>query len=170
MVMFVENSIGESKSREVVSGVGNEEFSKKEVFSDISGFYKRNSLSTPAEMRFFYNLREAWGREYDVYPQVHVGAVFAPKSHYRNWGELNKLNKRIDFLLVDKEKQSPVLAIELDDWSHNSMRARTRDRFVEDLFVGNKIPFVRFNQGNYDALEIRKRLFTAFDKDVYLRI
>lgn len=94
------------------------ELSEISFVSDISEFTKRSSLTTNCERVFLVELKKAFGGKYDIYPQIHLGAIFRPRSKYGNWGQLSRLNKRIDFLLVNKIYQTPILGIELDDNSH----------------------------------------------------
>ena len=111
------------------------------------------------ERVFFEQLKLAVNNEYDIYPQVHLGAIFQPVSYGRNWAELNKLNKKIDFVLFNKTTQTPKVAIELDGDSHSNYKSFNRDEFVGQIFQKFNIPLIRFNNGNYSAMEIRERIF-----------
>jgi hypothetical protein len=131
---------------------------------DLSIFRKK-SLLTFYEKRFFEELRGAWFDKYDIYPQTQLGAIFEPKSRRGSWGPLSRLNKRIDFLIVERESQVPLLGIELDDTTHEKESRRSRDRFVEDLFRYNNIPFVRYNHGYYSAQELKEKLSNVLDNN-----
>lgn len=123
-----------------------------------NNFKLRPSLMNSNERVFFEQLKLAVNNVYDIYPQVHLGAIFQPITFGRNWAELNKLNKKIDFVLFDKNTQSPKLAIELDGDSHSKFKSFSRDEFVGAIFAKFNIPLVRFNNGNYSAEEIKNRL------------
>ena len=110
------------------------------------------------ERIFFEQLKLAVGEQFDIYPQTALSAIFQPIKQLNNWGELNKLNKRIDFVLFDKNTQSPRIAIELDGDSHSNPQSFKRDEFVGQIFAKFNIPLIRFNNGNYSAEEIKSRL------------
>lgn len=131
---------------------------------DLSLFSKRDSLVTFYEKKFLNELKEVCFEKYDIYPQIHLGAIFKPKSKYKNWGPLSRLNKRVDFLIVDKELQSPLLGIEFDDISHEKKERRLRDKFVEALFLYNNIPFVRYNYDDYSLEELKRKISKSLDK------
>jgi len=121
-------------------------------------FQLRPSLLNSNERVFFEQLKIAVGGEYDIYPQVHLGAIFQPIKYRHNWAELNKLNKRIDFVLFDKNTQTPKIAIELDGDSHSNYKSFKRDEFVGQIFAKFNIPLIRFNNGNYSAQDIKNKL------------
>jgi hypothetical protein len=121
-------------------------------------FRLRPSLLNSNERVFFEQLKIAVGGVYDIYPQVHLGAIFQPIKYGHNWAEINKLNKKIDFVLYDKNTQTPKIAIELDGDSHSHYKSFKRDEFVGQIFQKFNIPLIRFNNGNYSAEEIKKEI------------
>jgi len=124
----------------------------------VDDFKLRPSLMNSNERIFFEQLKLAVGEQFDIYPQTALSAIFQPIKQLNNWGELNKLNKRIDFVLFDKNTQTPRIAIELDGDSHSNPQSFKRDEFVGQIFAKFNIPLVRFNNGNYSAEEIKSKL------------
>ena len=124
----------------------------------LNDFQLRPSLMNSNERVFFEKLKIAVGEAYDIYPQVHLGAIFQPIKHWHNRGEISRLNKKIDFVLFDKNTQTPKIAIELDGYSHSSPKSSDRDEFVRDIFAKFNIPLDRFNNGNYSVEEIIGKL------------
>ncbi len=58
---------------------------------------------------------------------------------------------------------APVFAIELDDWSHNSLRARKRYMFVNNLHGTIGLPLLRLPVRESGALEaLVEKLSTAW--------
>lgn len=57
------------------------------------------------ERVFFEQLKLAVGEKFIIYSQVHLGAIFQPIKFGNNWAEINKLNKRINFVFFDKNIQ-----------------------------------------------------------------
>lgn len=137
------------------SGVKSKRFSYKIT---LNNFKLRPSLMNSNERVFFKQLKIAVGGEYDIYPQVHLGAIFQPIKQWHNRGELSRLNKKIDFVLYDKNSQSPKIAIEVDGDSHSNPKSFDRDEFIGAIFAKFSIPLIRFNNGNYSAEEIKSKL------------
>lgn len=121
-------------------------------------FRLRPSIMNSNEHLFFEQLRLAVGERYHIYPQVSLNAIFQPVKQWHNWGELSRLNKRIDFVLFNKNTQTPKVAIELDGDSHLKYKSLSRDEFVGQIFTKFNIPLIRFNNGNYSAEEIKSKL------------
>ena len=121
-------------------------------------FQIRPSLLNSNERVFFEQLKLAVGGVYDIYPQVQLGAIFQPIKQWHNRAELSKLNKRIDFVLFDKNTQTSKIAIELDGYSHSNPKSFNRDEFVSQIFEKFNIPLIRFNNGNYSVEEIKRKL------------
>lgn len=66
----------------------------------------------------------------------------------------NKISqKHVDFLICRNDDWLPMLAIELDDASHNTKRARERDMFVNNLFASTGIPLLRIDVSEIHHLE-----------------
>lgn len=132
----------------------------RKTFTKITtaNFQLRPSLLNSNERVFFEQLKIAVGGNYDIYPQVQLGAIFQPIKQWHNRGELSRLNKRIDFVLFDKNTQTPKIAIELDGYSHSNYKSFNRDEFVGEIFKKFNIPLLRFNNGNYLAEEIKNKL------------
>ena len=137
-----------------------EKFYRKITAND---FRLRPAIMNSNERVFFEQLKIAVGGEYDIYPQVHLGAIFQPIKQWHNRGELSRLNKKIDFVLFDKNTQTPKVAIELDGDSHLKYKSLSRDEFVGQIFTKFNIPLIRFNNGNYSAEEIKSKLPNYFN-------
>lgn len=78
----------------------------------------------------------------------------------------NKINmKHIDFVLCRPKSMEPVLAIELDDKSHDKPARIARDEFVDQVFAaaGSKILHIRA-KSRYDTDELRQQIQEALDE------
>ncbi len=119
----------------------------------------RRSMMSDHERLLFENLRIALESTCDVYPQVNLDKIFLVErqrayKYYLGW--LRRINqKSVDFLIVDKNTQAPIFAIELDDSSHEKEDRIDRDKFVGELFKRNNFPLVRFNPGQYRIEELK---------------
>jgi len=119
----------------------------------------RRTIMSEHERLLFCNLRAVLGTKYDIYPQVNLDKIFMIErqrvyKYYLGW--LRRINqKSVDFLVVDKNTQSPVFAIELDDSSHEIEDRIERDIFVQEIFKRNNFPLIRFNPGQYKIEELK---------------
>jgi len=99
--------------------------------------------------------------EYYIFPQVHLASILGVKSGTGNWqGLMNKINKKsVDFVIFDKQYIQPLLAIELDDSSHNFSRRRERDRFVDEVLKGTNLAILHVRAAHsYNVSELSKLL------------
>ena len=63
--------------------------------------------------------------------------------------------KSVDFVFCDKDYCRPLLAIELDDYSHNREDRKIRDAEVERILQQAQLPLLRFTDGS-DEIEVIK--------------
>lgn len=77
-----------------------------------------------------------------VCPKVRLADIIEPRKG-QNWqGAFGRIKaKHIDFLLC-KDQLIPVLAIELDDSSHDRADRTERDKFVDSAFASANIPIL----------------------------
>jgi hypothetical protein len=70
--------------------------------------------------------------------------------------------KHVDFLLCDPSDVSPVLAIELDDATHERADRRRRDAFLDEAFASAGLPLARFRAGTaYDPAQLADEIAEA---------
>jgi len=106
-------------------------------------YIKKEYLLSEAEKKFYFVLVKILGNDYLIFPKVRMADLFyMPKmSNSRFYHYFNKIqSKHVDFLICDKENIRPLLAIELDDSSHYKMDRILRDKLVDKIFEGAKLP------------------------------
>lgn len=107
-------------------------------------YLKKKYFLTNAEREFFKILEEAIEDEYYIFPQVHLSNILFVKNSRGYYKYLNKINRKsVDFVILEKNSVSPLLAIELDDSSHDLEERKKRDNFVEKVLEGTGIPLLR---------------------------
>jgi very-short-patch-repair endonuclease len=121
----------------------------------------RKTLMTPSERLFFEKLKKAIGEKYDIYPQVNLDKIFKVKylgaKYLFNAAKWAIDRRSVDFLVVDRDTQSPLFAVELDDSSHEQEDRIARDEKVSALFKNSGLDLIRFNStDNYLEEELRK--------------
>ena len=115
----------------------------------------RRAVMSPAERSFFGILEEAVDRsKYYIFPQAPLASlVYVQKgtaSYLRHQNRI--MSKVVDFILCSRDTVTPVLAIELDDSSHERDDRKERDAFVDGVMdkVGLPILHVKARK-DYDA-------------------
>lgn len=104
----------------------------------------RDDFLSRAEASFYHVLKSMMGERLLIFPKVSLAEIFfvAQSQDYQTYQ--NKIDrKRVDFLLCDPKTLKPVLAIELDDSSHQRPNRQERDAFVEKVFADARLPLAR---------------------------
>lgn len=110
-------------------------------------YSRKNALMTNAERRFFELLVEMAADKFFVFPQIHLTALLEHKVENGQWWDAAFVHingKSVDYVICDRRSLCPLVAIELDDWSHELERRKKRDVEVERIMTEAKIPLVRF--------------------------
>jgi uncharacterized protein DUF2726 len=104
--------------------------------------YSTKTLLTPSESRLFLSLAELAQGKCLIAPKPRLADFI---QHYDLTG-FNKISqKHIDFLICRIPDGTPMLAVELDDPSHDAPDRRRRDAEVNTLFAQVGIPLVRID-------------------------
>lgn len=130
--------------------------------------YKLKALiMSHSEFEFFKILLAALQNRYDVFPQIHLDAILDNKIKGQSWfGAFRHINeKSVDFLLCDKKSGKPILAIELDDRSHEREDRIVRDREVERMLNNVGLPLLRVKNNHlFSTEEVTKMIADAFEE------
>lgn len=104
---------------------------------------KQNYLSS-AELLFMNLLEKAFHDMYNIVPQVPLKSIIQIKQNVRNFYRyFNKIDRKIvDFVFFDKKSYKPLLVIELDDSSHNSINRKNRDLFIDKILKKLNLPIL----------------------------
>lgn len=124
-------------------------------------YAKKKYLITIAEKKFFDALQEAVGDQYYIFPQIHLPSLLFINARGREWTSyFAKIRqKSVDFVLCDKQYLTPVLAIELNDSSHERLDRQERDGFVNKVFASAKIPLLSMKcQYSYDKENLKEKV------------
>ncbi|MFT5523024.1 MAG: hypothetical protein ACI9G1_003567 [Pirellulaceae bacterium] len=121
-------------------------------------YEKRPSLLTNAELKFYHVLKEVVG-DLHIVAMVRMADLIRVKSDTQQrqaWQ--NKIQaKHIDFVLCDKNSMEPVVAIELDDSSHQRPDRVQRDQFVNGAFQAAGLNLLRIPvRQEYNKDELKK--------------
>lgn len=128
-----------------------------------SPFLIANSLLTKAEMNFYKVLKDSIDDEKQIIcPKVRMIEVLWTKTFYveNKMIFINKVNrKHFDFVICDKETLKPLMAIELDDKSHEEEARKERDEFVDALFTDLNFKVIHIPvQYSYNINELKEKM------------
>ncbi len=89
--------------------------------------------------------------------------VYIARGIEKRQSFFNKIqSKHIDFVLCNKNEIKPILAIELDDSSHQKPDRQKRDEFVDNALKQAGLPLLRVPaRGNYDPQELKQQIKSA---------
>lgn len=109
--------------------------------------YERTSILTPTEKKFYIALRnatESLSVQISCKPRladvISVKRGLSGKTWAHAWNRIR--SKHIDFVLLDRETMETVIAIELDDSSHERQDRKKRDEFVDSAMKAAGIPIL----------------------------
>jgi len=115
---------------------------------------------SPAELSFYHVLSSIIAPKITVCPKIRLADIISVSRKKEYYTYFNKISsKHIDFLLCQADTMQPILAIELDDSSHNRQRRQERDEFVNKAFKAIGLPLVRFPA---------QRAYVTKDLSIYL--
>lgn len=121
--------------------------------------YQCIPLLTEREQDFFWRLKTAVRDDLVIAPQVVFGAFIKVKATAltdKNHARHVVAHNRCDFLLCDK-KLKPVALVEVDDSTHNSGKAKAKDRRRDELMKAVGVSVLRYRKMPEPA-QIRKDL------------
>lgn len=104
-------------------------------------------LMTDSEVIFFKKLQQALP-EYLIFSQVQLSRIIEPNedagSDRQFW--FNRVCRQsVDYVVVDKDLQTVLLAIELDDWTHDSQARQKQDAKKDKALASAGIAVMRFH-------------------------
>jgi len=156
-IVLADKFFGSRRARKTVSG---ERPASKEYQ------YKRKQFFMSKPEHECYNaLMAAVGKDYYVFPQVHLSTILDRKIKGQNWyGAFRHIDeKSVDFVLCDKNYIAPRLAIELDDRTHEYSVRKERDGEVERILSCAGLPLLRLeNHGQFNSVEIALKIEDVF--------
>lgn len=127
-------------------------------------YERRGRLITKAELRFLRALEICVQDRWRIFAMVRIADVLQVAANVKarqSWQ--NKINcKHVDFVLCDFEDLNVILAIELDDSSHNRADRQERDQFVNEAFLSAGLPLLRVPlQSSYDIKSLKELIEQA---------
>jgi len=111
---------------------------------DIYPYRLRYNFMSKAEKSFYRVLRYVVADRALIFTKVGLWDIFfvaRPRENFKAKAQIDR--KHVDFLLCDPETIRPIVAIELDDSSHQRSDRIERDGFVDAVFKAAELPLLR---------------------------
>lgn len=118
-------------------------------------------IMTRTEVIFFKKLQQAIP-EYPIFVQVQLSRLITGNSRTeseRNFWFNRICRQSIDYVIVDTDLQTTLVAIELDDWTHNSKARQKADDKKDKALNSAGIHILRFHAEHIPSVtKIRKEV------------
>jgi hypothetical protein len=125
-------------------------------------FSRKASVLTKPEQRLYHALLLAVEGDYRILPKVRLWDFIwlenDPPDRKQHLGRLSC--RHVDFLLCEATKLEPLLAIELDDSSHQKPEAKEADRYKDELFAAAGLPCLRIDSPDVNSRILREQIDT----------
>ena len=128
---------------------------------DTLPYLRKDYLLTKAERKFFDVLHAVASRQCHLFAMVRLAdLIYIPKGTEKRQSHFNRIqSKHIDFVLCNKTELKPILAIELDDSSHQRADRKKRDEFLNKALEQAGLPLLRIPvRSGYDPQEIKQKI------------
>ncbi|WP_296204869.1 DUF2726 domain-containing protein [Psychrobacter sp. UBA3962] len=113
-------------------------------------------IMTDTEVLFFAKLQQAVP-EYYIFSQVQLSRIIAPSEEAgtdKNFWFNRICRQSVDYVLVDRDAQTTLLAIELDDWTHDSVARQKADDKKDKALASAGIPILRFHAERMPSVSV----------------
>lgn len=132
-------------------------------------YHKKDYLLTIAEKNFYRVLSQVT-EKHDKLLFVKVrleDLLWLPNGTENRFGLRNRIKSRhIDFVLCDKENIKPLIAIELDDSTHNQKTRIERDGNINRILQDAGLPILHIKvQPNYDSAVLENQIQGKLNKN-----
>ena len=125
----------------------------------LKPYLRRRFLLSRAE-KYFYNVLRRIVDPHTVLAKVRLADLVEADERHRLWrSNFNRIqSKHIDFVICDAAL-CPIIAVELDDSSHQRAERKARDHDVDRILQIASLPILRVPaRRTYDDDEIEKQL------------
>ena len=146
----------------IVSDSGNQKT------STVYRYNRKYVIMTEREQEFYKKLKLVCGDSILIFPQIHLSSLFFHNVKGQNFKLafrfINRLS--VDFVLVDSRNFKTLLAIELDDSTHNEKDRVKRDLIVNDIFEKANFPLLRVASIKIDNAKLKEMILESIKNGV----
>lgn len=124
-------------------------------------FVRKQFIMSAAENDLYRVLQEVVGSNFVIVPQAHLSVFLDHRVKGQSWqGALSTIQRKsVDFLICSHTYYNPLVAIELDDSSHQREDRVERDTKVDQICETAGMPLIHIRwQQNYAANDLLVKL------------
>lgn len=127
---------------------------------EFLSYQVRDDFLTPAEFSFYRTLSFVAGTHVTICPKVRLADILFVSRPKDRLASFNRIAQRhVDFLVCDAASMKPLIALELDDSSHDRPARQVRDEFMDKAFLAAGLPLLRIPaQRSYSQQAIAAQL------------
>ncbi|HEX7516302.1 MAG TPA: DUF2726 domain-containing protein [Chthoniobacterales bacterium] len=128
--------------------------------ADSLPYLKKQYFFSAAERSFYEILKRLAPAEHTVFAKVRLADLVYVSKGTASWqSHFNRINrKHLDFVLCNRDL-APLVAIELDDSSHDEEDRQSRDEFVDEVLAAAALPILHVRAKRaYNLDEVRRLL------------
>lgn len=131
--------------------------------ADRLPYSRKNYFFSAAERSFYEVLKRLLPADFTVFAKVRLAdLVYVSKGTGSRQSHFNRINrKHIDFVLCNRDL-APLVAIELDDASHDEDEREERDEFVDAVLAAAALPIVHIRARRGYALDDIRRVLHPY--------
>lgn len=142
--------------------------SENQKTSTVYRYNRKYVIMTEREQEFYKKLKLVCGDSILIFPQIHLSSLFFHNVKGQNFKLafrfINRLS--VDFVLVDSRNFKTLLAIELDDSTHNEKDRIKRDLIVNDIFKKAHFPLLRVDSVKIDNEKLKEMIVESIKNGV----
>lgn len=123
-------------------------------------YSRKYRIMTEREQEFYKKIKLICGDSILIFPQIHLSNLFFHNVKGQNFKSAFKFINRlsVDFVLVDSRNFKTLMAIELDDSTHNDQERIRRDLIVNDIFKKANFPLLRVDSIKIDNEKLKQMI------------
>lgn len=120
----------------------------------------KSSLLTPNELDVYSRLKQVLPQGTVLIPQVHyIELLNLKEGNQQKYAAKNKVDRKsLDYVIFNETDFSPLLAIELDDRTHEWINRMEKDNFENGIFEDVGLPLLRIRYSDTNNLENLRNL------------
>ena len=128
--------------------------------STLYRYNRKYAIMTEREQEFYKKLKLICGDSILIFPQIHLSNLFFHNVKGQNFKAAFKFINRlsVDFVLVDSRNFKTLMAIELDDSTHDEQERIRRDLIVNDIFKKANFPLLRVDSIKIDNEKLKQMI------------
>jgi len=113
------------------------------ISSEVLPYAKRDDFLSAAEISFFHVLKTILTADHYLLTKVNLADLFYVKRPHENKGARGRISqKHVDYVICNAKTMEALVAVELDDRSHERENRKKRDAFVDRVFEAAVLPIL----------------------------